>query len=126
MWLIPCNPKYYDSVGAFNEFEVIEWNQTTNTTVGDTVFIYVGEKYRAIMFKCEVIAADLYGNRSDEDYKYYRSMEKQLDSRYMKLRLIRKYAEGDLPLQELKANGLISVQGRSKVTQKLLSYINKK
>ena len=44
----------------------------------------------------------------------------------MKLRLVRKYEEGELPLQELKANGLTSVQGRSKVTQQLLKYINSK
>ena len=126
VWVIPCNPKYYDIVGAFSEFDVIEWNQTTNTTVGDTVFIYVGEQYKSIMFKCEVVAADLYGNRSDEDYKYYKSMDKQPDARYMKLRLVRKYEEGELPLQELKANGLTSVQGRSKVTQQLLKFINSK
>ena len=126
VWVIPCNPKYYDIVGAFSEFDVIEWNQTTNTTVGDTVFVYVGEKYKSIMFKCEVIAADLYGNRSEDDYKYYKAMDKQPDARYMKLRLVRRYEEGDLPLQELKTNGLTSVQGRSKVTQQLLKYINSK
>ena len=86
----------------------------------------MGEKYKSIMFKCEVIAADLYGDRSEDDYKYYKAMDKQPDARYMKLRLIRKYETGELPLQELKANGLASVQGRSKVTQQLLNYINKK
>ena len=74
----------------------------------------------------EVIAADLYGNRSEDDYKYYKAMDKQPDARYMKLRLVRRYEEGDLPLQELKTNGLTSVQGRSKVTQQLLKYINSK
>ena len=34
--------------------------------------------------------------------------------------------EGEIPLQELKANGLTSVQGRSKVAQQLLKYINNK
>lgn len=126
VWIIPCNPKYYDVVGAFSEFDVIEWSQTTNTTVGDTVFIYVGGSYKAIMFKCEVVAADLYGNRTDADYKYYRSMEKQPDVRHMRLRLIRRYEEGALPLKELRANGLTNVQGRSKATQGLLNYIKNK
>ena len=126
VWVIPCNPKYYDIVGAFSEFDVIEWSQTTNTTVGDTVYVYVGEKYKSIMFKCEVVAADLYGGRSYEDFKYYRAMKKDPDARYMKLRLIRKYEPGELPLQELKANGLTNVQGRSKITQQLLTYINSK
>ena len=126
VWVIPCNPKYYDIVGAFSELDVIEWNQTTNTTVGDTVFIYVGETYKSIMFKCEVIAADLYGNRSHNDAKFYKAMEKDSKSRYMKLRLIRKFEPDQLPLQELRNNGLTSVQGRSKVTQQLLKYISSK
>lgn len=126
VWIIPCNPKYYDIVGAFSEFDTIEWSQTTNITIGDTVYIYVGEKYKSIMFKCEVIAADLYGNRTNEDYKYYIGSDKQPDIRYMKLRLLCKYDPGIMPLQELKANGLANVQGRSKATQQLLNYIKSK
>ena len=126
VWIIPCNPKYYDIVGAFSELDVIEWNQTTNTTVGDTVFVYVGEKYKSIMFKCEVIAADLYGNRSQDDYKFYKDLKKDPDARYMKLRLVRKYDQDQLALPKLRENGLTSVQGRSKATQQLLKYINSK
>ena len=48
---------------------MIEWSHSTNTTVGDTVYIYVSEKYKSIMFKCEVIAADQYGNRSTDDFR---------------------------------------------------------
>lgn len=44
VWVIPCNPKYYDIVAAFDNLDVIEWKQSTNTSVGDTVYIYVGEK----------------------------------------------------------------------------------
>ena len=126
IWIIPCNPNMYDIIGAFSEFDVIEWNQATNTSVGDTIFIYVGASYKSIMFKCEVIAANLFGNRCDSDYKYYKQMEKQTDGRYMKLKLIHTYQPGELPLNELKAHGLTNVQGRSKITQQLLNYINKK
>ena len=63
VWIIPCNPKYYDIISAFDNLNVIEWNQTNNAAVGDTVYIYVGEKYKSIMYKCEVIEANLYGNR---------------------------------------------------------------
>ena len=124
VWVIPCNPKYYDIVGAFDNLDVIEWSQSTNTSVGDTVYIYVGEKYKAIMYKCEVIAADLYGNRSHEDYPYYKELAKDPDIRYMKLKLIEKYAPDKYPLKELKENGLTSVQGRSKATVQLMKYLN--
>ena len=123
VWVIPCNPKYYDIVAAFDNLDIIEWSQSTNTSVGDTVYIYVGEKYKAIMYKCEVIAADLYGNRSDEDYPYYKELAKDPDIRHMKLKLIEKYAPDKYPLKELKENGLTSVRGRSKATVQLMKYL---
>ena len=123
VWIIPCNPKLYDIVAAFDNLDVIEWNQSTNTTVGDTVYIYVGEKYKSIMFKCEVIAADQYGNRSTDDYSYYKDLAKDPDARYMKLKLVEKYPVGQYPLKELKENGLTSVQGRSKATVQLMKYL---
>ena len=123
VWIIPCNPKYYDIVAAFDNLDVIEWSQSTNTTVGDTVYIYVGEKYKSIMFKCEVIAADQYGNRTADDYPYYINLAKDPDARYMKLKLIEKYPVGQYPLKELKENGLTSVQGRSKATVQLMKYL---
>lgn len=125
VWVIPCNPKKYDIVGAFSEFDTIEWSQNNATSVGDTVYIYVGEKYKSIMYKCEAVAVDLYGNRSDEDEKYYKEMTKKPDIRYMKLKLIDKYEPGTFPLNELRENGLKNVQGRSKATQQLLKYLNK-
>lgn len=125
VWIIPCNPKYYDILAAFDNLDVIEWSQSTNTTVGDTVYIYVGEKYKSIMFKCEVVAADLRGNRSTDDYPYYKELAKDLDARYMKLKLIEKYPVGQYPLKELKENGLASVQGRSKATVQLMKCFEK-
>ena len=125
VWIIPCNPKYYDIVAALDNLDVIEWSQSTNTTVGDTVYIYVGEKYKSIMFKCEVIAADQHGNRSTDDYAYYKELAKDPDARYMKLKLVEKYPVERYPLKELKENGLTSVQGRSKATVQLMKYLEK-
>lgn len=126
VWIIPCNPNYYDIVAAFDHLDVIEWSQTNNTAVGDTVYIYVREKYKSIMFKCEIIAADQYGNRSTDDYPYYKELAKDPDARYMKLKLAEKYPVGQYPLKELKENGLTSVQGRSKATVQLMKYLEKK
>lgn len=126
VWVIPCNPKYYDIVAAFDNLEVIEWGQSTNMTIGDTVYIYVGENYKSIMFKCEVVGVDLYGNRSADDYQYYKDMEKEPDARYMKLRMVEKYPEGRYPLKELKENGITSVQRRSKATVQLMRYLTDK
>ncbi|MBR3611380.1 MAG: GIY-YIG nuclease family protein [Oscillospiraceae bacterium] len=124
VWVIPCNPKYYDIVEAFENLDVIEWSQSTNTTVGDKVYIYVGEKYKSIMFKCEVVAADQYGNRSTDDYVYYKDLKKDPGIRYMKLKLLEKYPVGKYPLKELKENGIKTVQGRSKATVQLMKYLD--
>lgn len=56
------------------------------------------------MYKCEVIAADLYGNRSEDDYPYYKDLAKDSDIRYMKLKLIEKYTPDKYPLKGLKEN----------------------
>ena len=126
VWIVPCNPKYYDIVSAFDNLDIIEWSQSNNAVVGDTIYIYVGEKYKSIMYKCEVVESDLYGNRSTDDYSYYKELTKDVDGRYMKIKLIEKYPQGKYPLNELKENGLTSVQGRSKATAKLVKYLENK
>lgn len=126
VWVIPCNPKLYDIIGAFDKLDVIEWSQPNNTSVGDTVYVYVGGQYKSIMYKCEVMATDLYGNRSYDDIEFYRGLEKSDDVRYMKLKLLEKYCEGQYPLEELREKGLASVQGRSKATPQLMSYLESK
>ncbi len=122
VWVIPCNPKLYDIVGAFNKFDTIDWSQTNNTSVGDTVYIYVGGEYKAIMYKCEVVATELYGDYND-DLEFYKGLPEKTHSRYMRLRLIEKYDKDKFPLADLREHGLTNVQGRSKVTPQLLNYL---
>lgn len=126
VWIIPCNPCCYDIVSAFDNLNVVEWTQKNNVSVGDTVYIYVGGEYKAIMYKCEVLSADLHGNRAQDDYEYYLEMGKDPDARYMKLQLIEKYAPDKFPLKELKENGLANVQGRSKATVQLMKYLTER
>lgn len=54
-WIIPSNPKYYDIVGAFAAEREILWKQgNENIHVGDTVYMYVGAPYSAILYRCTV------------------------------------------------------------------------
>lgn len=40
-WIIPSNLKQYDVIGAFNQFNEIDWTQkSASINVGDLVFIY--------------------------------------------------------------------------------------
>lgn len=123
VWVIPCNPKFYDIVGAFQKLNTIEWSQSTNICVGDTIYIYVGGEYKSIMFKCEAVETELYGNRSAEDLEFYKDITEKPDTRYMRIRLIEKYEKDVFPLDELRDHGLANVQGRSKVTPLLLGYL---
>lgn len=122
-WLFPCNPKSYDIIGAFEKLNRLEWTQTTNVAVGDTVYIYVGGKIGCIMFKTTVVEADLFGKGSDEGLEFFREPPSQENGRYMVLQLEDKYPQGKYPLKELKAHGLGSVQGKSRLTPELLGYL---
>ena len=126
VWIIPCNPKLYDIIKAFEKLNVIEWSQTTNIVVGDTVYIYVGGKYKSIMYKCEVVGADITENRTCEDFEFYSGLENEQNATYMRLQLVEKYPAEKYPLEELKENGLLNVQGRSKVTTQLMNYLKNK
>lgn len=123
IWVIPCNPKLYDIVGAFEKFDTIEWSQTNNMSVGDTIYIYVGGDYQSIMYKCEILETELYGNCSSDDTEFRKNLTEKIDSHYMQLRLIEKYPKDQFPLYELREHGLANVQGRSKVTPQLLNYL---
>lgn len=41
-WIIPCNIKYYDVIGAFNELKCLDWKQSCKSiNVGDEIYIYI-------------------------------------------------------------------------------------
>ena len=122
-WIFPCNPKAYDIEGAFNRFTRIEWSQTNNVAVGDTVYIYVGGKIGSVMFKTSVVEADLFGKGSEEDLEFFLEKPDGKEQRYMVLELKEKYPKGRFPLKDLKEHGLASVQGRSRLTPDLLQYL---
>lgn len=122
-WIFPCNPKNYDVEGAFNRFSRIEWNQTTNVAVGDTVYIYVGGKDGSIRFKTSVAEADLFGKGSQDDSGFYKDMPTGKERGYMVLELEEKYPHGRFPLKDLKDHGLATIQGRSRLTPELQQYL---
>lgn len=106
-WIIPCNLKYYDVVGAFNKLHCIDWKQSTKSIcVGDHVFIYVGKPIMAIKYKCLVNKVNLHSieiNDSDfiingENFEKYGC--------HMELKLLKKYSDDHFTLELLKAHGL--------------------
>ena len=58
-WIIPSNPKYYDSVHAFDHTDEIHWKQGKGIKSGDVVYMYVGAPVSAILYKCIVTETDI-------------------------------------------------------------------
>lgn len=124
-WIIACNTKYYDIIGAFGKFDKIVWKQSTNIEKGELVYIYVGRPYSQIRYKCiankvnlkQEDIEDIEFEIDDNEYENY--------GRYMELQLVESYDNEKLGLNYLKDNGLKSVQGPSRVSDELKKYIDK-
>ena len=122
-WIIPCNERLYDHRAAFENLEFIDWKQSTNVKIGDTVYIYVGRPTSSILYKCYVKETDI-SVPSDNDIEYNLTGE-TFDStgRYMRLVLICKYPTGLFSKDVILENGLKTVQGPSKMTEQLKEFI---
>lgn len=122
-WIIPCNVRTYDIMGAFSEFEKINWKQSSAMEPGDIVYIYVGKPYSAIKFQCRVNKINLSEIEID-DSKYVIDGTNYVSyKRHMELVLLQKYATSLLRRENLIKNGLKQIQGPQRVTQKLSIYI---
>lgn len=119
-WVIPCNEKYYDHKGAFENLEFIDWRQSTNVSVDDIVYIYVGKPRSSLMYKCQALEVDIV-NPSNNDMQYSSSLDPV--GRYMRLKLVESYPEGKYKREDLLENGLKTVQGPTKATPELVRYI---
>lgn len=123
-WLFPCNPDFYDVISAFNSMNKINWKQSRNVSVGDTVYIYIGKPYQEIRYQTTVIESDL-SHITIKDSKFVKDGTNFVNhGRYMTLELTREFNNRELIYQELIQNGLGSVQGPAKVSEQLESFIN--
>lgn len=122
-WILPCNTQTYDIMGAFSEFEKINWKQSSTVEPGDIVYIYVGKPYCAIKFQCHVNKTNLSEIEID-DSKYVIDGTNYVSyRRHMELILLQKYPTSLLGRENLMKNGLKQIQGPQRVTQKLSDYI---
>ena len=127
VWIVSCNIKHYDVVGAFNELLRIDWKQSTKVEPGDIVYIYVGVPYQSIMFKCYVSKTNLPFSDID-DARYVISGETYLNyGNYMELELVDKYAQGVLSLEKLRKHGLTGrIQGPRRAEGDVLRFLMSK
>ncbi|MDY4433669.1 MAG: hypothetical protein SPF08_00735 [Candidatus Flemingibacterium sp.] len=106
-WIIPCNPIFYDVIGAFTKLKRIDWKQSMkNINVGDNVYIYVSKPIMAILFKCKVRKINLSEIEIDDrefvidgtNYEHY--------GNHMELELIEKYADNQITMNDLIECGM--------------------
>lgn len=114
-WLIPANPKYYDIIHAFDDNNVIDWKQSSDIQVGDTVYMYVAAPVSAILYKTKALEVRI---PSKEDYG--------LNVRWlMKLQLLHRYDSGDFPMSVLRDYGVLSVRGPRSMPKSLVEDLNR-
>lgn len=115
-WIIPANPKYYDCINCFNDTDTIIWKQSSNIEIGDIVYVYVGEPYSAILYKCEATEVNIPYEYHDDNL----SMKK-----VMKIKLIKKYNQDDYPFSKIKKYGVNAIRGPRLITNELKVELNK-
>ena len=118
-WILICNTSYYDIKAAFDTHEYLTWPQINNVSVGDTVYCYVTNPYRAVLYSCMVSEIGL--THMDDLSKEYVKHALFYDNKqeYMRLKLITQYPEAHYTDTILKENGIKSLQMTTIVPDKL-------
>ncbi|SDB13345.1 HNH endonuclease [Eubacterium oxidoreducens] len=125
-WVFICNTSQYDIIAAFSNLNELYWKQSVNVSVGDTVYIYVGKPYSAIMYKCKVLEVDSEKDLIDDSPYVVNGYNFEDYGRYMRIKLEKSFDEDEFPLESLKENGLKTVQGPSIISDSLLNYLENK
>ena len=100
-FIIPSNPRYYDIAAEFAKSDHQVWKQGKGIKKGDTVYIYVGSPYSAILYRCTVTETDI-------PFEY--TGEVKIDS-LMKITVTARYDKDKCPLSVMKKYGVTTVRG---------------
>lgn len=129
-WIIPCNVKDYDVIGAFNKLSEIDWKQSNNmksAAVGDMVLIYLSRPYSCIKYICKIKEVNK-PKSTIEDSVYIMKGDNYVNyGNYMQLELLESINETLLTFEILKLNGLKgNIQGPRSLKDNLLSFIRER
>lgn len=109
-WIIPANPNFFDVISYIESLKVFSWKQPKNINLNDTVYIYLGAPFSALLYKCKVIELDLYNEPKRP---------------VMNLYLIKKYDKEKYTFKKLKKYGLNSVRSARRIPLKLAQELDK-
>jgi predicted DNA-binding protein (MmcQ/YjbR family) len=114
VWLVPANPKFFDVVDAFAKKRTILWKQSTDIRVDDTVYLYVGAPYSAILYRCRVMESDIPYSYEDGNLRM---------DHVMKIRRTHCYLPTQFSFAELKKHGVNAVRGPRRMPGSLLKEL---
>lgn len=123
-WILICNTNYYDIKAAFDTHEYLTWPQISNASVGDIVYCYVTNPYRAVLYSCVVREIGL--THMDDASKEYVKHALFYDNKqeYMRLKLASRYPETLYTDTILKENGIESLQMTTIVPDSLSKFFH--
>lgn len=122
-WYIPCNISFCDVIGIIEKNGEVAWRRGALIHKDDIAYIYVGSPIGEMKYKCTVIDEDL-SPEIMESHQYARRIDDKSNQKYMMLKAIHKFSEGELPLVTLKKHGLTQVQRQARISVELQDYLN--
>jgi len=122
-WVITCNPKNYDVIGAFSAFDRINWKQSVDIQPGDIVYIYVGKPLSSIKYETKAVKVNLPKAMIDDSDYVIDGSNYENYGRYMELQLLREFGDDVLPYNLLMEQDLKTVQGPSRISTELEEFI---
>ena len=90
-WIIPSNPKIYDSEASFEKNGFIDWMQNNyKYEVGDIVYIYCSQTIRKVMFKTIVEKINIPTSDVTADKEFWNDLDaynKAQEGKYFRIKL---------------------------------------
>ena len=130
-WIFGCNPNNFDALGAFAEYDFVNWGTNCNIEENDEVYIYISAPIKKLLLKTKVEIVDVPEEELIDDSKYH---EEDFDNikekkKYIKLKLDKCFLtekRNYLTFEKLMDNGLNGViRGQLCLSnnKKLMDYI---
>lgn len=114
-WIIPANPKYFDIMHAFDNTDVIDWKQSANIRVGDTVFMYVTAPVKSVIYRCEVVKNNIPYNYQDKNLRI---------NHLMKIKLVQRFEPGRFDLTFLRNHDVRYIRGPRHLKGEILKLLS--
>lgn len=117
VWIIPCNPAFYDIETVLENEKKILWKQIGKINIDDLILIYMTNPIYQVKYICQVTKINLPYHFEDDNLKMNKVFE---------MKLLLKINHNKIDLNFLKENGLSGVRNQRKVSkelyQRILSY----